>query len=235
MNRRSFLQSLSAAFAVSMTGIHFRPVQRIINYDLFTCRYTTRYDFAEPFGLDGTVYATDARVLIAHAGELQASDDQRRLPKLSHLEWDEFDSPGFKSLGAPVYRQYRESKFTRGTSCPDCMGTGKIGNVRRCSCPPYSEWIDEDVVDGPQVIEGCEICRGGWLGDRSCQRCKQGFIHVESFREIVNDMPFAPSLMARVRTLGSLDVKVVNSEMHDGPMMLFRGENNLRGMLMGMV
>ncbi len=236
MNRRTFMQSLTAAFSVAMTGINFQPVKRVINYDLFTDPHTTRYSLGQPFGIDGTVYATDARVLIAHAGELEAIGEDRRLPNLSTLEWSEFEQGGFKSLWPANYQHYKNAKPRNLiTACPDCMATGKIGNVRRCSCGPESEWIDYGATDGPEVRDGCEVCRTGWLGDRECKRCEFGWIETEAFRESVCGMSFCPSLMSRVRTLGNLDVKVIESRNTYGPMLLFRGENNLRGMLMGLV
>lgn len=233
MNRRSFLASVSAAFSAAALGVNLKPRVPLIRYDLFTDAEIERYSIGEPFGVDGRVFATDSRVLVSHVGELIESDGERRLPNVRKLNWDEFDSPGWKPLGTPAYENQDDRRYP-GTPCPDCMGIGLIGTqFTACDhCAGDGEVLSDDSI---QIVQ-CSKCVGGRTGGIKCGRCDSGWIYDETFCEIVGGRKFAPHYMERIRTLGPIDVLSIDGRTADGstgPMLLFRGDHGIRGMLMG--
>lgn len=221
MNRRSFLQSMTAAFAMATTGLAIRN-PKPIRYELFTMPYASRYDLKTPFSIGGNVYASDSRVLIAHAGDIGDTDQKRRVPDLSHLKWGEFESGGFRSLGAP--------NLVRGphasAGCPECYGLGRVGDgVTQCPCLVIGD-------DGRCIR--CEDSE--WIGGRACSVCERGEI-TDGSVEGVGCGRFSPAYMSRLRTLGELDVKVITDKDANGDLaniLLFRGEHGVRGMLMSL-
>lgn len=221
MNRRTFLQSLGAAMATASMGVKFTPASPSIDYRLFTTVDSVRYDLSSPFSIGSTVYATDASVLIAHPGAIADVDSDRCVPKLSGLDWHEFDTGGFRPL-------HLVRNPTEVLPCEACFGIGRTGNYRACN----HEHIADNGV--------CYDCRDhGYCGGDVCSVCS-GAVWVSDYMYKVNGLDFAPEMIARIKTLGDLDVKVLRKEDewsirkgHHG-ICLFRGANGVRGMLMGL-
>lgn len=234
MNRRNFLQSVSAAMSAVALGVTFKPVATKIRYDLFTDTSSAKWDLSLPFGLGDNVYATDARVVVCHPGDVDMTDGTRRVPAADRLQWDEFEAGGWKPLGQSTYCHQSQNY---GSYCVECLGLGRTGpNVRRCpDCDGDSEWFNDD----GKMHDGCEKCRCCWIGGPICGKCKgEGYL-TENIAESIGGFNFSPAMVGRIRTLGELDVKVIESPANyhwtASGLMLFRGDHGIRGMLMGLV
>ena len=224
MNRRSFLQSIGAAMSAVALGARFTPDSPSIDYRLFTGG-DGRYDLSSPFSVGGTVYATDGKVLVAHSGNVVSDAADRRVPDVSKLWWDEFDSGGFSHL-----RPIRE-KYPAQAECEACFGVGRTGNFVECQC------FHADPETGV-----CLDCKdSGFRGGIECPVCDGTSCVQEDYCYEIDGEPFAPHMLARIKTLGDLEVKVLHEypEYSTGHrqrhgIALFRGDHGIRGMLMGM-
>lgn len=249
MNRRTFLQAMSAAFGSACLGtslIHSEQVSPI-RYDLFCDPETHRYNLGQPFTFGESVCATDCRALILHSnrdGFIQ--DIEGRFPAVHKLDWTVFDKRGWKPLGSP---QFYNAVPEYGAECPECLATGRIGhNVRRCAVCGGENKNWGMLPDG---TIGCPECHYGWVGGVACHRCRPerdsdgdvvvGFCDGPRVWEFIDGAPFAVSRVNRVRTLGDveylLDPDWDNGHRENG-VMAFRfnagaaGEG--RGLLMGL-
>jgi hypothetical protein len=230
MNRRAFLQSMSAAFSAMALGVRpaFAQSPPRINYDLFCdSALSYRYDMMQPWSHEGIIAASDAKILIVHPGEW-SGDGSARVPDLTKLWWDEFDAPGWKELP----RQQLETVDATSLMCPACMGTGRLGDgIHR---------VDIKDEDGDPCM--------GWVGGRACSQC--GGCGWDDFqhREILGDGHFCPGYMNRIRTLGGVDYRVATVDYrvatvdyrvatvarlptYTGSILLFRGDGGVKGML----
>lgn len=220
ITRRSFLQSMSAAMSAVAFGARMpsaiEPPK--IRYDLFAETWIGgKWDIHEPFSLDGSIYATDSRVLITHPGEWSGGATGR-VPAVHHLWWGEFDRPGWKQL--PEQRLELRHPHME-SQCVHCMATGRVGEgVHRALS------TDED---------GDDVYR--WVGGTKCGYCNgTGWDESFSHHERLGNGVFAPGYMQRLRTLGGLDYRVIEC----GPryckesyVLLVRGDGGIKGMLMG--
>lgn len=222
VTRRSFLQSMAAAFSATALGVRMSPAQpAAIRYELFTdtSAWVRRHQICEPFSLDGAVYATDARVLITHPGEWSGSGNAK-VPDVGKLWWDEFDKPGWKELP----EQRLELTTHDSSLCHLCMGLGRVGDgVHRVLCR------DED--GDPEWA---------WAGGAKCHQCngtgwEEEYPHVDR----IDGAAFSPGYMNRLRTLGGLDYRILSlgddRRVHprgNAEVLLVRGDGGVRGMLM---
>lgn len=214
IQRRSFLQSVAAAFACAVTGVPVVPRQaQAINWDLFTAlpEYMTRnYDLQRPWSFERLTVASDARVLLTVAGESDG-DGTARVPDLSHLPWGEFDSGGWQPMG--------ERKFISVSP----MDTGM------CDACGGTRWVDLHAVRHVPMTDPAyweeDLC---YSGGTRCARCAGDDLHI---REVVGGVEFCPAYQTRIRTLGPLDWRM--SEFTHGNIMLFRSDV-VRGFVMPM-
>lgn len=166
MNRRSFMQAIAAAFSAVASGVrpNFAAEPPKIRYELFSDTQDFRWALSQPFSQDGVICATDARIIVTHPGEW-SGESAGRVPNISSLCWDEFDTGGWKEL--PSQSLEFAPQFEFGTMCHLCMGTGRVGDgVRRVLGK------DED---------GDPMWR--WTGGTKCYQCDGGwednFPHIE--------------------------------------------------------
>lgn len=224
VTRRSFLQSMSAAFSAAVIGI--RPAfaePPKINYSLFCDNWlgSSRYDIADPFSIDGGIYATDSRVLITHPGEW-SGNATGSLPNVGKLQWDEFNKPGWKELPSQKL-ELQDDPWHYGGQCHHCMATGRVGNG-------ITRVIGQD-EDGDAEYQ--------WAGGQVCGYCN-GTGMDDSYRHLepLGSALFAPGYTNRLRTLGGLDCRVIECEAGKfcgggmAHILLVRGDHGVRGMLM---
>ena len=240
MNRRSFLQMVSAALAASTLGVRGLTQQPdAINWNLLT-DWDVRYDLTSPWSVEGTIYATDTRKIIALPGEFSGKGDAK-VPNVGKLPWNEFDAGGWQPLGRPVLERYGTDDET-WTLCLQCFGIGRTGDVRRCDkCNGYLDvWYDDTAGTSRG---GCHKCHEGWVGGVECLRCHGTRHETEGppLSETIHGYPFCPAQMQMLRTLGELDIRVIDeSELplrkhgNSGGVLLFRGAGGVRGLLMGL-
>jgi len=228
---------MSAAFAATSLGVTFKTLKPLIRYDLFTDPWTTRFDLNAPFGIDDMIYATDCKILISHPGRDDRGTEDRRVPKVGNLPWNEFDSSGWKPLGSPDLVVRTDHYRDNGHCCSVCFGLGRVGsNVVRCpDCHGRSEWVDEDANE---VFDGCEKCRVGYVGGPICTHCERGWVNGPTIEERIIGSPrrFGTGMMARIRTLGDLEYRVVEGEgaNDETSLLLFRGDHGIRGIACSM-
>jgi len=234
MNRRSFLQSLTVAFSAVATGtrLSLKDEPPAIDYSLFTMdehHLGLWSALVNPFSVDGSVYATDSRVLIRHPGEW-SGDDAGRLPDVSKLWWEEFDEPGWHPLGVPVHVSH-----SRGADCPTCRGKGFVGPESMClACKGIGGTLDEE----GDFYRECPNCNEGVVG---LARCPAGCVGgVVKYRERIGSGLFCPDYMARLRTLGDIEVRTIDvakgtKVYSGGTVLLVRGPREVRGLLCGMM
>ncbi len=232
MNRRSFLQSLAALSGSVAIGI--RPgaesigKKSLIDYSLFCddpLAPTPRFNLLDPFSVGEHVYASDCRILVRHPGVL-TGEASGRVPDVSQLWWEEFDSPGWGSLHQAEYVYGKPGHVM--ALCGVCLGRGVVGKVFRCTA--------EDCEFDREVGHGCPHCVNGWVGAKcTASGCRKGDVE---FREIIGGSLFCPSYMSRVRSLGNIEYRIIRKSdgVVHGPtdVMLFRGEGGVQGFLCGM-
>lgn len=214
MNRRSFLQAMSAAFGSACLGSSLiqREHQPLpIRYDLFCDPEFVRYSLGRPFAVEGSVCATNGHILILHGDNGSLTQDlPGRFPNIRKLDWSPFDKPGWKPLPKP---QWYNAVPKWGAECPECLATGRIGDdVRRCEvCHGNSDnW--GTLPDG---TNGCPKCHYGWVGGTACHRCKPerdvdgdvtvGICYGNRVWELIDGAPFAGSKLNRIRTLSDVE------------------------------
>ena len=233
MNRRSFLQSMSAAFGALALGVRpsFASPSRI-NYSLFTDKYVRRYDLTSPWSDRGVIAVTDAKILITHPGEW-SGEASAKVPDIWKLWWGEFDATGWCPLRTVRAKQNQQNSTS---GCPQCYGTGRIGpHVRQCDCDPLAEYTDHS-KGYPRILDGCPQCQpSGWIGGVKCTACGgSGWLEGdERFVEQFQGVKFNPHYIARVRTLGEVDCRVIHGvrdteNASDLDVLLFRGADGLR-------
>jgi hypothetical protein len=220
VNRRSFIQLMAAAFATATTGKAFpgwsaakRPA---IRYELFTDMESIRYSIGSPFVIDGSCYATDAKILIQTADELAGHSDDAKLPNVAMLPWDAMDSIGWKRL-----KWSSECDMEVGR-CEHCLGTGRVGDGVRKVTQQIYKYAQEFWIGG----EGCPAC-GRSSGGKP-------FPTVGTF----NGQRFDAAYLARIKTLGDIEAKVIQWGCKDElifnqPLLLFRADG-VKGMACGL-
>ena len=227
MNRRSFMQSVAAAFAAPVLSRIHLPVQyREIDWELFCDYESGYYDLTSPFSQLGCRAATDSKILLAMPDDTYDDGPTRKLPNLSCLPWDEFETGGWSPLPAQTRSSWVD---TVDMNCPECFGRGGFGNTRRC--PAYA---DDTEWDDP-----CQTCcRSGWLYDRACDACK-GTGSTYQWMARVNGVCFDESYINRIRSIGDTDVKIFEDyyqvswqERTRSELLLFRRGDGTRGFLM---
>jgi hypothetical protein len=207
MNRRSFLQALAAIGAAGPVlgrSISLPQTRSVIDYSLFTYSDDHRLDIGTPFILpsiaDGrdTLFATDRRILISHPVDCASPNEtDRRLPRINMLPWDSFDKLSFRSLSDhPDLSRYN---YGCDRECSTCFGRGVIGNVTSTACK------------NGNVLDDCELCDGeGWVwhGDLTCGDCGGKRYRHEETAECFEGAYFSNAMMARIRSLGNVEVCV---------------------------
>lgn len=232
LSRRSFMQSIGSMMAAMTLGVRGGVTKKpTVNFDLFTDTIEcARYNLQHPWSVNGIIAATDARILVTTPGEL-SGDADARVPDLGKLCWSEFDTGGFR----PFIGGHRVKcrRVYTATWCGTCGGIGQVGGVIRKCRTCGGDW-DADGI-GPE----CPDCFKGFVGGTKCPDCKGGkFQDDDQAYDIrVGDSRFCAGYIARIKTIGDVDVKVVpvgplNNQ--DGDILLFRGDNGVRGMLMGL-
>lgn len=235
--RRSFLQSVAAALSVAVVGVkpNLSAIERpVIDYSLFADNDgdVFRYDVRSPFNIDGSIYATDCRIIVSHPGEW-TGEEKARVPNIGSLQWSEFDSPGWSSLGTPKLTESQDA----GT-CAVCRGRGvlpvKPSSLSECDECQGSGTYYPPSFDITGISRPCPKCVSGYRGGVKCSACNSGYV---DFLERVGNWDFNPKYMASVRSLGAVDVRVIDAETfleHPYGMLLFRGAGDVRGMLVSM-
>lgn len=250
MQRRTFMQSLATAFATPAIGLAFRPSKPTIRWDLFTDEIACRYDLSAPWVVGDSTFATDGRALISAKGCDGETGENRRIPSLHGLPWDDFDGTGWKSSRELI----RVATAEREMKCPECYGFGVIGQRTKCSCDESTvfievdgktvfnraDWLIEQLEDDPDFFESdpiCRKCRNSGYAGTHCARCKgDGYVKDDIYRWQLDGKTFCPGLLARFQTLGDFDCLVTHQLTYDrteSPLMLIRFNGGV-GMLMGM-
>lgn len=228
MIRRDFMKLVAAAMAGSPVLASAIQAQRAIDYGLFCDPWSRRFAIDKPFGLDGHCFATDARILIRTDDPgAQQAESGKRVPPVHSLPWDQFDSRGWVS----------SSKLTReldtgenGQYCEQCYGRGR-------KVQHSSEWVRcERCIEGYEWDKAfanaitCTACCGTeWMGGVRCDACHgTGWSGGRSVVYRLGSHVYAPEYVARLRTLGELDLLPLESGM-----LLFRGEG-IQGMMMNL-
>lgn len=230
MNRRTFLQSMSAAFCSSVLAgtVDCRHERHSIDYSQFVDEdqlWSRRYDLSHPFSVDGSIYATDGRVVITHPGEWRGTSEGR-VPDVTQLWWDEFDRSGWKPLGRPHNERHPD-----GASCPICRGKWLIGPTATCKRCDGLGWMLQDFG---RAVTDCD-CYEGKVGVKCPAGCDRGLV---DYREQIDGCGFCPDYMARLRTLGDLEYRRIDVDHGVIPslvgLLLVRAAGNVRGILCGM-
>lgn len=236
-NRRSFLQSMAAAMSVAVVGVKPGPaaIERpVIDYSLFVDNddYIGRYDVSSPWSVDGSIYATDCRIVVTHPGEWSGGGDAR-VPNAQRLQWGEFESAGWSPLGSTV-----QVKSEGGAACGICRGRGVLGgNLVECDeCQGSGTFYPHHYEYSGKTMP-CRKCVLGYLGGVKCGACNNGQL---DWREEIGGYEFSPHYIAAIRTLGPVDTRIITTgadsfKGRDHGVLLFRGAGNVRGMLMSML
>lgn len=221
MNRRTFMQSVAAAFASPiLSRIAPVAVYREIDWSLFVDampRKSDRFDLASPFVQNGLRIATEARLLIAAPDESGDGESRARVPDCSVLPWREFDSAGWSRLTEQT-RILIDQQYPY--ECPSCFGKGSFGNVRQC---------DANHDD----FEECRLCcNTQFVGDYPCEECGGRGEVYQGIAE-VGGCYFEEAKLARIRTIGDVDVRIARQRKEDGGMalLLFQRGDGARGFL----
>lgn len=220
MQRRTFLQSVAAAMASTVTGrLPAADVPLSIDYSRFTDYEPVRYDLDTPWSHEGVTYATDSRILISHAGEF-SGDGGGRFPDVGKLWWDEFDIRGWK----PFPMRQRRLDFTGQSpypfACPECRGRGRVGrDVAECQkCAGcYDEYFGDDAKQDGEWYDMhgnshpsltlCPDCTRGATGGILCGYCSgsgESWIAAERIGGVLVDGWYADS----IRTLPEPEYRI---------------------------
>lgn len=216
LSRRSFVKSLTAAMSAVAAGFpgHSR---NNITWEFFTDGWQgVRYQLQDPWSIKDRIYATDGRILISDFGFQDSLEPlDRSLPDLSLLRWDEFNSGGWKPSSTLINGCEAEEAM-----CPDCMGLERIAKS-----PEFNFVRDEWGDVTRKIVNGivCPRCNG------------DGWVEQEPLIE-ADGMTYSPGYVARIKTLGDFDYKVIDDGIHDNghlaAPMLFRFGKSGKGMLM---
>lgn len=241
MKRRTFLQSLAAMAGMSsgcqMGYVAGKPVR----YELFSGDCSLKYDLRYPFQQGRQLFTSDSRILIAEDRDLDVFENCKKLPPVSDLWWDEFETAGW----SPLPPQRLET-LERIGMCHACYGTGRTGMFSRCgTCHGNSDnWgmLDSGLI-------GCPDCHFGWVGGDPCTVCKlefdcDGDVTVgwlpegSESAERIDGQLFGGGYMSRLRTLpGDIEYRLLRSPVHPhGAMngvLAFRWGNGGKGFLCG--
>jgi len=167
----------------------------------------------KPVSIGGNVYAGNYHIIISHPGELAGRGEDRRYPDVSRLQWDCFESGGFRAFRTqPVEAEWHQSM------CTNCFGFGVTGVWSECQCQC-------------EYIEGsCKKCNGLEIVGTACPVC-EGTCYSGDEIEAFGGAVFDSGYIARLKTLGDLDAKVITRHEDSAGILLFRG-HNVRGFLM---
>lgn len=231
--RRSFMQSMAAALSVAVIGVkpNLSTFERpAIDYSLFTDKETARYDLTSPWSIDGNIYATNSRIIVTHPGEW-SGDGKARVPNVGVLPWREFDSLGWSPLG--------KAKCVEAIGCGQCAicrGVGVLGsNLIECDECQGSGTFYPDNYEWTGRSRPCPKCVYGYIGGVKCSACDQGYT---DFVEEIGGYNFDPLWIFAIRTLGPVDIHILGDIESPyervGGMLFFRGDGDVRGMLMSM-
>lgn len=226
MKRRSFISGIAAEFgsmAVCPTFV-WRSMPKPINFDLFTDAECIRYSLATPWSIGDSVVATDGRVMIRVPGDHEAATDIGRVPDVSKMQWDAFDSAGWSDIESGL--QFAKDK-SGDCPCIACMGTGRVGDpstIRR--------ELSRD-IDGDPVWQ--------FTGGQKCDECDgEGCLLLGPLYTFAGAR-FGGEYIERLKMIGTTDAKLVdyvrpdlNSMVDPYPtqILLFRFGDNGRGFLM---
>ena len=218
-SRRSFVAAMAAAFSTTVMagGIVLRRPQ--VKWDYFTDLDAVRFDLATPWRVGQSTVATDGRILFSAYGYADcATAESSKRPDLSILPWDQFDSAGWSDSSLIG----KSGDIAVETGCPDCMGTGFIGNTHKvlADCEFGDKWrIERWRGDAP-----CTRCEGlGW-----CDRADNAAPLADA-----GGVSFNPAYIARIKSMGDFDWKidnVLNTAKQKIDVMMFRNDLG-RGLL----
>lgn len=221
MQRRTFMQALSAAFAIPTVGFGFTPAKPTIRWDLWTDEIATRYDLATPWACNESTFATCGRALICAPGCDGELAGERRVPNLDLLPWDDFDNAGWRS-SRELVRVPAKGEMV----CPHCFGYGVIGKRTMCDC---DDIVWDGISDEPSIV--CPKCNDNcWLGEK-CPHCKNGYICEAPYKLRLDNKHFCAGLFAKFQTLGDFDCLITEQAKQTCMLIRFNGG---RGMLMGL-
>lgn len=212
LTRRSFMASLSAAFATSVMAGPSLTLSSAVNWDYFTDLDAVRYDLSTPWLAHSKTLATDGRILFAtnELYPLREDAEQTKKPKLEVLPWDLFDSTGGWQSSESLVRckPVFNEKYHNEQPCGNCKGTGRVGlGVKKTR--------ERDELG--------ELYQA-WTGGQPCEVCK-GEIWVEGgFVFKAAESKFAAHYVERIKSMGEFDFVIEK--------LPSRGERNIaNGML----
>jgi hypothetical protein len=236
------MKIVAAGFATSVTGLTLRQdAYADIQWDLFCDPGVCRYDLSKPWTWSGLTIASDARILVCRDGGDGEVNTERRVPKVDGLWWDEFESSGWGRLADA--KRASNPPGSLNWPCEACFGNGYRGVGSPCT---NKDCFDGRVLDGdvdPDTImwnpesymKDCPTCRGTEkVGVSYCGQCNATGISQESYHYDIQGQAFCPSMIGRLRTLGDIDVRVVDTSDGDKTkVMVFRRGDGVRGFAMG--
>lgn len=229
MIRRDFLKLVATALGGSPVLANLIQSQRAIDYGLFCDPWALRFAIDKPFGLDYHCFATDARILIRTDDPgIQQADAQLPVPPVHSLPWDQFDSRGWVSSSKLARERDTQQN---GLYCDQCYGRGrKVQHssewVRCDRCIEGYEW--DDAIKTPITCTAC--CGTEWMGGVRCDACGgTGWSEELGVVYRLGQSVYAPDYVARLKTLGELDLLPLESGL-----LLFRGQG-IQGMMMNLM
>lgn len=218
ITRRSFMASLSAAFATSVMVGPSLTSSSAVNWDYFTDLDAVRYDLSTPWLAYSKTLATDGRILFA-TNELYPLVDnaaETRKPNLNVLPWDSFDSmKGWQSSESIVRcKPVVKDEYDNQQPCGNCKGTGRVGlGVKKIRERDMSEWGKGELLQTWVGGQPCEVCNGEvWIPCEFIYQAEVG--------------RFAAHYIERIKSMGEFDFVIeelpARGELNRADAMLFR-------------
>lgn len=200
VTRRDFSKAVGSFLLLPTWFFQRAEKVRQIDLSLF-CGPGWKYDMETPFWQEGHTYATDARVCVRTNLIVTPPSDskERRLPRASDREvgWNHDITTGWQSDSALVRVKVKSNcQWT----CPSCFGVGHVAPYEPCKTCSGDQWITTD----EEYEKKCPDCFTGYIGRSKCLECR-GSGEVDYLYRLGSTF-FAPEYVAKLRTLGPLDL-----------------------------